>query len=54
VVVVEWATQHGMPRPTYPMFLAGVVAMAFGAGVVGHAMGRRSGDRSFRGDDGDA
>ena len=34
-----WATQHGLPKPTYPIFLIGVLLQVVGAGVVGHTLG---------------
>ncbi len=37
---VEWAAQHDLPAPAYPVFVAGVILVAVGAGVVGHAFGR--------------
>jgi len=38
----EWAAAHGLPAPTYAIFLTGAALGALGAGVVGHALGRRS------------
>ena len=37
----EWAAAHGMPAPTYTIFLAGAAIGALGSGLVGHAIGRR-------------
>jgi uncharacterized membrane protein YphA (DoxX/SURF4 family) len=38
----EWANSHGMPPPSYPIFLTGAVTEALGALIVGVALGRRS------------
>lgn len=37
----EWAAAHGLPTPSYPIFVAGAVLDALGAGICGHAIGRR-------------
>jgi hypothetical protein len=42
----EWAATHGLPRPTYSIFLAGAILEAVGAGAVGVGIGRRSGART--------
>jgi hypothetical protein len=38
----QWAAQHGFPKPSYTIFLAGIVLMALGCGIAGRAIGRRS------------
>lgn len=37
----EWAASHGMPAPSYPIFLTGAVSEALGAILLGVAIGRR-------------
>jgi len=38
---MEWARAHGMPGPTYSIFLVGAALGGLGTGVVGYALGRR-------------
>lgn len=38
----EWAAQHGMPAPSYGIFIGGAVLEVIGAGTVGHSLGRRA------------
>ena len=40
----DWAAEHGMPQPSYSIFVAGVSLVALGAGAAGYAIGRRSKD----------
>lgn len=37
----EWAKEHGVPPPAYPIFLAGAILMPLGGAIVGHGIGRR-------------
>lgn len=37
----EWAQSHGLPKPTYGIFLAGVVLMLLGGTLIGHALRAR-------------
>jgi hypothetical protein len=37
----EWARSHGVPEPTYRIFLAGVILMPLGGALLGHAFGAR-------------
>jgi len=38
---VEWADEHGLPRPSAPIFFSGAAATVLGAGFVGFSLGRR-------------
>jgi hypothetical protein len=37
---IEWATEHGLPAPSYAIFLVGAVLEALGGVVVGYSLGR--------------
>jgi hypothetical protein len=36
----EWAREHGVPPPAYPIFLAGVILMPLGGAIIGRFMSR--------------
>lgn len=37
----EWAEAHGLPAPSYEVFVAGAACTAAGAALAGFAVGRR-------------
>jgi hypothetical protein len=37
----EWADRHGMPRPSFPIFVIGIVAIMLGSAAGGWLLGRR-------------
>jgi hypothetical protein len=37
----EWADRHGMPRPSFAIFVIGLATTVLGAGVGGWLIGRR-------------
>jgi hypothetical protein len=38
----EWADRHGMPRPSFGIFVIGVAATLWGAGMAGWLLARRT------------
>jgi hypothetical protein len=39
----EWAARHGMPRPSFGIFVIGVAATMLGSGAAGWLLARRRG-----------
>jgi hypothetical protein len=39
---VEWASAHGLPAPSYAIFVTGAALTALAAWVLGYSMGRPS------------